>query len=250
MPPSTENLGAMPGRAGIFHTTHWSIVLLAKKCEGIEAEAALEKLCHTYWPPLYGFIRRQGYSVDDAQDLTQEFLSRLIRKEWLNHLKHRDGKFRSFLLTFLKHFLSDHRDRRNAQKRGGGKQMISLDACEEEEQEAMTPTDGLTAEQHYERRWARAVMREAVNKLQSEYDARGKSALFSQLKELQPGEHGEKSYAEIAASLGVTVQAIKSARNAFNHRYAELIRDEIARTVADSCELEAEIQYLMQIFSR
>ena len=126
-------------------------------------------------------MRRKGFKPEEAQDLTQEFLSRFIHKEWLSHLKDQRGKFRSFLLTFLENFLSDERDRANAQKRGGGKQIVSLDAYEAEERGAIEPADGLTADQAYERRWAQAVMEQAYRKLGEEYAAKGKTTLFDQI---------------------------------------------------------------------
>jgi RNA polymerase sigma factor (sigma-70 family) len=240
-----------PELAGrVFVTTHWSIVLRARQKESPDSEAARERLCRTYWPPLYHYLRRDGYSVEDAKDLTQEFLSRFLHRDWLDHLHDQRGKFRSFLLTFLKHFLSDQRDRANAQKRGGGQQLISIDAYEAEEREALGPVEGLSADQLYDRRWARAVMDEAARRLREEYAERGKAKLFEQLKDLQPGEHGARSYAEIGAALGLTEQAIKNARHAFNRRYAVLLRDEIAQTVADPSEVEAEVQHLKQIFAR
>jgi RNA polymerase sigma-70 factor (ECF subfamily) len=230
-------------------TTHWSVVLSARDKASPDSDAARERLCRTYWPPLYHYLRRDGHSPHDAQDLTQEFLSRFLHRDGLEHLQDQRGKFRSFLLTFLKHFLADHRDRAHAQKRGGGQPLISLDAYAAEEREGLGPVDGLTPEQHYERRWARSVMNAAVTRLEAEYAARGRSALFAQLKDLQPGERGEKRYAELAPLLGLTEQALKNARHAFHRRYAALIREEIAHTVADPEEIEAEVQHLLQIFS-
>jgi RNA polymerase sigma-70 factor (ECF subfamily) len=226
------------------------VVLAAKQGDLAQAGGALEKLCHTYWPPLYAYIRREGYGVEDAQDLTQEFLSRFVHKEWLNHLHDQRGKFRSFLLTFLKHFLSHERDRANALKRGGGQIWISLDACEAEERDALGPVDGLSADQIFDRRWARAVMDEAAGRLREEYVKRGKAELFEQLKNLQPGEHANRSYSEIGAALGLTEQAMKNAVHSFRRRYGELLRDEIAQTVDAPGEVEAEVRDLMQIFAR
>jgi RNA polymerase sigma factor (sigma-70 family) len=243
--PLSDECGSAGKR---FEQTQWSLILTARD-EGAPGSAeALEKFARIYWPPLYAYLRRIGHSPHDAQDLTQEFLSRFLHRDGLDHLKDRRAKFRSFLLTFLNNFLSDQRDRAHAQKRGGGKLLISMDAYEAEEREAMAPAGGLTAEQLYERRWARAVMAEAIKHLEAEYAARGKSALFGQLKDLQPGERGEQRYADIAALLGTTEQAIKNARHAFNRRYGELMRKEIARTV-DPAELEAEVQHLIQVFS-
>ena len=239
-----------PPAGRVFVTTHWSVVLNAREKDSPDSEAARERLCRTYWPPLYAFIRREGHSPQDAQDLTQEFLSRFLHQESLDHLKDQRGKFRSFLLTFLKHFLSDQRDRDRAQKRGAGLQLVSLDACEAEEREALGPVDGLSADQLYDRRWARAVMDEAARRLREEYAARGKSALFEQLRDLQPGQHGARGYAEIGAALGMTEQAVKNAAHSFRRRYGELLRDEIAQTVEGPEEVEAEVRYLMQVFAR
>ena len=234
----------------VFVTTHWSVVLGARDKDSPTSEAARERFCRMYWPPLYAFIRRDGKSVDDAKDLTQEFLSRFLHRDGLNHLLDQRAKFRSFRLKFLKNFLADQRDWANAQKRGSGQNWISLDACEAEERDALGPVDGLTADQIYDRRWARAVMDEAARRLRQEYAGRGKSELFEQLKDLQPGEHGQKSYTEIGASFGLTEQAVKNAALRFRRRYGELLREEIAQTVDTPAEVEAEVQHLMQVFTR
>ena len=248
---TTENdADQIPAAGGVFATTHWSVVLAARAGESLRAEDAMEKLCRAYWPPLYAYIRREGHGATEAQDLTQEFFARLLAKDYLQRLRHQEGKFRSFLLTFLKHFLSDERDKAGAQKRGGGRLLVAIDAYEAEERDAMLKVDGLTAEQHYEQRWARAVMDEAGKRLEAEYQARGKAALFAQLKDVQPGEEGEKTYAQIAALLGMTEQAIKNAAHKFRSRYAQLVREEIARTVSDPAEIETEVQHLKQAFAR
>ena len=235
---------------GVFATTHWSVVLAAKQGDSAHGGPALETLCQTYWPPLYAYIRREGYGVQDAQDLTQAFFSVFLEKNYLSHLHDQRGKFRSFLLTFLKHFLSHERDRVNTLKRGGGQIGISLDACEAEERDALGPVDGLSADQIYDRRWARAVMDEAAGRLREEYVKRGKAELFEQLKNLQPGEHSGRSYSEIGATLGLTEQAVKNAVHSFRRRYGKLVREEIAQTVDGPGAVEAEVRDLMQIFAR
>jgi RNA polymerase sigma factor (sigma-70 family) len=234
----------------VFATTHWSVVLAAKQSDGLLADDALEKLCRSYWPPLYAYIRREGYGVQDAQDLTQEFLSRFIQKEWLGHLQDQRGKFRSFLLTFLKHFLSDERDKAGAQKRGGGKTLLSLDDTLAEERYLSAPAKGLSPDQLFDRRWAETVMERALSRLREEYEARGKTALFEQLKEIQPGEHGQASYAEIGARLGLAEGTIASAVHRLRQRHREILRDEIARTVARPEEIDEEIRSLLAILSR
>jgi DNA-directed RNA polymerase specialized sigma24 family protein len=246
---SELHLGKTHTRAW-FTTTHWSVIIAARDAASPASTAALQRLCRTYWPPVYAFIRREGFGADDSKDLTQEFLSRLVHKEWLTHLKHQDGRFRNFLLTVVKHFLSDERDRANAQKRGGGKPLISIDACHEEERDSLVCTSTFTPQEIFERRWAETVMTEAAERLRRSYAARGKSALFEQLKDLQPGEHGERSYAQIAATLGMSEQAMKNAVLTFRRRYAQCLRDEIAQTVSNPAEVEEELRHLMSLFVR
>lgn len=245
---STSDQGS-PTERGWFTTTHWSVVLAAKAEDTKLASAALETLCRSYWPPLYTFIRRQGYGVEDAQDLTQEFLSRFVQNEWLKRLEDRRGKFRSFLLTYLKHFLSDQRDRAKAQKRGGGRPLISLEAMAEEEKTWAEPQDGRTPEQAYERRWALALLEHAVRRLQAEYEKSGNGPLYAFLKDLQPGERGEHSYLNIGRELGLSEQAVKSAVYRLRHRHREILREEIAQTLNEPHEVEEEIQHLMTVLS-
>jgi RNA polymerase sigma factor (sigma-70 family) len=234
---------------GVFATTHWSVVWRARGAATAAAEEALNKLCCTYWPPLYAYIRRQGYDAANAQDLTQEFLSRFIQKDWLNHLHDQRGKFRSFLLTFLKHFLSDERDKAATQKRGGEKSFISLDDSSVDERSFSGPSER-SPEQEFERRWAETVLEQAVKRLREEYTALKKGALFERLKDFQPGKHGALSYADAGAQLGMTETAIKSAVHRFRLRHREILREEIAHTVVSPDEIDGEIQYLLTVLSR
>src|SRR6185295_284064 len=142
------------GSGGVFATTRWSVVLAARDGDSSAAFAALERLCRSYWRPVYAYLRREGCQPADAQDLTQEFFRRFIQKEWIDHLEHQRGKFRSFLLTFLKHFLSDERDRAGAQKRGGGQTFIPFEELQAEENRRFEPFDSMTADRVFERRWA------------------------------------------------------------------------------------------------
>ena len=239
-----------PGAGRVFATTHWSVVLAAKRSDGLLGDAALERLCRTYWPPLYAYIRREGYSAEDAQDLTQEFFAHLLARDYLQHLRHQEGKFRSFLLTFLKHFLADERDRAGAQKRGGGKNFISLDDTSAEERHLDEPANALSPDLLFERRWAQAVMERASGRLREEYEAGGKAALFEELKDLQPGEHGAASYAEIGARLGLATGTIGSAVHRLRKRHREILREEIAQTVARPEEIDEEIRNLLAVVSR
>jgi RNA polymerase sigma factor (sigma-70 family) len=242
--------GELPGAGGVFATTHWSVVLAARGGGSRQADDAMGKLCRAYWAPLYAYIRREGHGVPEAQDLTQEFFARLLAKDYLRHLRHQEGKFRSFLLTFLKHFLADERDKADAQKRGGGKTLVSLNDTLAEERYLDEPSSGLSPDQVFERRWAQTVMERALGRLREEYEAGGKAALFEQLKEIQPGEHGEASYAEIGARLGLAEGTIASAVHRLRRRHCDLLREEIAQTVAGPEEVEAEMRNLLAILSR
>ena len=247
MSTSTEQ----PSRpsAAIFATTQWSVVVAVRDGGSAEAFTALEGLCRSYWRPVYAYIRRDGFGREDAQDLTQEFFRRLIEKEWMDRLEHRRGKFRSFLLTFLKHFLSDERDRVGAKKRGGGQHFISLDELKAGESDAFEPPESLTADQVFERRWAQTLMERAVARLCQEYVAAGQAELFNQLKDLQPGERGERHYATIGQRLGMSEGAIKSAMRRLRLRHRDILRHEIGRTVATREEVDNEIRHLIEALS-
>ena len=234
----------------VFATTHWSLVFKAKNGNPSEAFAALEGLCRSYWRPVYAYIRRDGRQPADAQDLTQEFFRRFIEKGWIEHIQHPRGKFRSFLLTFLKHFLSDERDRAGAQKRGGGRTFISLDELQAEEGHVFEPADSLTADQVFERRWAQTLMERAVARLRQEYVDEGKGDLFHQLKDLQPGERGERSYAELGAPLGLSEGAVKSAMHRLRLRHRDILRSEIASTLGGAEQVDEEIRYLIQVLGK
>jgi RNA polymerase sigma-70 factor (ECF subfamily) len=239
-----------PYPGGVFATTHWSVVLAAKESNTPGADEAMEKLCRAYWPPIYAYIRRERHNATDAQDLTQEFFARLLAKDYLQHLRHQEGKFRSFLLTILKHFLSDERDKAGAQKRGGGKTFVSLDETSAEERYLDAPVNGLSPDQMFDRRWAQRVMERALTRLREEYVAGGKGALFEQLKDIQLGEHGETSYAEIGARLGMAEGAVASAVHRLRKRHREILRKEIAQTVARPEEIDQEIRNLLAILSQ
>jgi len=246
----SEEPSAPPTTAQCFTTTHWSVVLAAKVAESSRATEALEKLCRTYWPPLYAFIRREGYDVEEAQDLTQEFFARLLEKDYLGHLHDQRGKFRSFILTFLKRFLSDERGKAAAQKRGGGKTFVSLDDTSAQEHCLLEPANQVSPDQLFEWRWAQTVLEQALHRLRQEYVACGKTPLFDQLKDLQPGEHGTLSYVEVGGQLGMTEAAIKSAVHRLRQRHRELLREEIAETVARPEEIDDEIRYLLTVLGR
>ena len=234
-----------------FATTHWSVVLAARDTQPPRAADALEKLCRAYWRPLYTYVRRQGHGPEEAKDLTQEFFARLLEKNHLAHLRHQEGKFRSFLLTVLNHFLSDQRDKARAQKRGGGQTPIFLDALSEEERYQVESANEASPEALFDKRWAQTVLDQALDRLRDEYREAGNEALFEGLKELQPHHAGPTpSYAELAARLGMTESAVTSAIHRLRRRHSEILRDEVAQTVAHPDEVGEEIRYLIEIVSR
>jgi DNA-directed RNA polymerase specialized sigma24 family protein len=233
-----------------FATTHWSVVLAAKKDDSSRAASALDQLCQTYWPPLYAYICRDGYDATEAKDLTQEFFFRLIDRNYLQHLRHQRGRFRSFLLTFLKHFLLEQRGKAKTQKRGGRMQFIPLDQLDEEGSYLLEPVDSLSPDQVFERRWAQTLFQVTLNRLRDEFVGADKGALFDLLKDFQPREPGAPSYAEIGARFGMTEAAIKSAVQRMRQRHRELLRQEIAHTVTRPDEVEEEIRYLRDVLAR
>jgi RNA polymerase sigma-70 factor (ECF subfamily) len=226
------------------------MVLAAREDGSPRAAEAMEKLCRTYWRPVYAYVRRQDHKPQEAEDLTQEFFARLLAKDYLQHLRHREGKFRSFLLTFVKHFLSDERDKAGARKRGGGKTFVSLDETSVEERYLSESKNGLSPDEMFERRWAQTVMERALNRLREEYVAGGKAEMFDQLKEIQPGEHGESSYEEIGARLGLAEGTVKSSVHRLRRRHRELLREEIAQTVTRPEEIDEEIRNLLTVLGR
>jgi RNA polymerase sigma-70 factor (ECF subfamily) len=234
---------------GEFPATHWSVVLAAGHSEVTGASQALEGLCRAYWPPLYAYVRRQGHGPDDAQDLTQEFFARLLVKRYLQHADPACGRFRTFLLTSLKHFLISDWRKGTRQKRGGGHTLLSMDAETAEQGYAAEPAEVLTPEGIYERRWAATLIERVLTLLRSEYAGAGKERLFEHLKDSLWGERSSSPYATLAAELGVTEGALKVSAHRLRQRCRELLRAEIAQTVARPEEIDEELHHLMAVFS-
>jgi RNA polymerase sigma-70 factor (ECF subfamily) len=232
-----------------FNTTHWSVVLSAGRSESTRAQESLAQLCKVYWYPLYAFVRRQGYGPDDAKDLTQEFFARLISKKYLDDVDRSKGKFRSFLLASLKHFLANEWDKAQAQKRGGGQVFIPLDAHSAETRYRLEPSHEMTAEKIYERRWALTILEEVLKYLREEYVREGKVKLFEELKDVLAGASDSASYAEIAGKIGMTEGAVKVAVHRMRHRYRALLRAEIANTVENPAEIDDELRHLFEVLS-
>jgi len=236
--------------AAQFSNTHWSIVLAAAdRRNQAQAQEALERLCRLYWPPLYAFVRRQGESPHDAQDLTQAFFERLLQKDYLQTVDRRKGRFRSFLLASLKHFLSNERDKVRAKKRGGGHVFIALDLQNAESKYGIEPVEHLTPEKIFERCWAMALLERAMARLRDDYIAQGKVALFEELKGTLTEARSAIGYESLAVRLGVSEAAVKMAVHRLRSRYREVLRAEVAETVATRDEVEDELCQVLRVLS-
>jgi RNA polymerase sigma-70 factor (ECF subfamily) len=235
--------------ANEFVTTHWSVVFAAGKMESPKAAAALEDLCRAYWKPLYAYVRRQGHDAHEAQDLTQDFFARLLEKQYLELADPARGRFRTFLLTSMKRFLINDWKRSSRQKRGGGQQPFSLEGQTSDEDYTFEPSESATPERIYEKRWATTLLERVLTNLQSDYESAGTGALFHELKVYVWGEKSSLSYADIASHLGLSEGAVKVAAHRMRQRFRQLLRAEIANTVADPNEVDAELQYLFEVIA-
>jgi RNA polymerase sigma-70 factor (ECF subfamily) len=230
-----------------FATTRWTLVLNSGDERGTaQAEKAIEELCRTYWYPIYVFVRRRGYQRDDAEDLTQAFFARLLDKGTLAVARRERGRFRTFILATLKHFLADERDQRLALKRGAGR-VLSLEWEVADAHYRIEPVEAMTPEKVFERKWALRLIEEAMQRLSRECEAAGQGDLFSRLCFCLIGERATSSYAQLAESLGMSEGAIKVAVHRLRKRYRQHLREEIAHTVERPDEIEDELRYLRQI---
>jgi RNA polymerase sigma factor (sigma-70 family) len=229
-----------------FATTHWSLVLTAQG-DSPAAQEALEELCRTYWRPIYAFVRREGFSQEEAEDITQGFFALLLERKDLSTVRNEKGRLRSYLLVALKHFMADERRRAMAVKRGKRQQLIPFEEVTVIEMELLDP---VTPEMIYERRWALTVLERVLSRLRIEYGAAGNAALFDWLKRLLPDEPGAPSRAEIAVRLGMREDAVRQAFRRFRQRYHLLLREEIGHTVATASELEDELRHLIAVLRR
>jgi RNA polymerase sigma-70 factor (ECF subfamily) len=230
-----------------FCTTHWSLVLAGGDTQSPQAKEALEKLCRTYWYPLYAYVRRKGHQPHDAHDLTQEFFARLLTRNYLRVADRNRGKFRSFLLGSLEHFLAREWTKARAQKRGGGQTVLSLDGADAENRYLLEPSHELTPDRIFDRRWATTLLDQAMARLRQECVASDKGDLFGMIESSLSGQKGEASYAEIAAVLKTSEGAIKVAVHRLRRRYGELVRDEIAQTVATPENADEELNHLFTV---
>jgi RNA polymerase sigma-70 factor (ECF subfamily) len=230
-----------------FTTTHWSVVLAAGHGSGEERARALERLCQTYWRPLYLYVRRRGHGPDDAQDLTQEFFRAFLQKNAVERADRTRGRFRTFLLCSLQNLLAKEWRKANTAKRGGRQPMLPLDAAAAETQYLTNRFEELTPEKAYEKSWAVATLEEAMVNLHSEYQRSGKGGLFEQLRLLLWDEPKGDTYAELGQQLAMSEAAVKMAASRLRQRARELLRRQIANTVATPDEIEEEFRYLVAV---
>lgn len=231
-------------QSGRFPTTQWSRVILAGDPDAPLARESLAELCNAYWYPLYAYIRRRGYDPEKAKDLTQDFFARALEKGLLAEADPARGRFRSFLRTVCADFLCNRRDWEHARKRGGGRTILPIDATGAEGQYARELADGLTPERIFDRSWALTLLRRVLDQLGQEYDEAGKAATFEALRGVLAGDGEASSYAAVAARLGTTEGAARVAAHRLRRRYGELLRQEIAATVADPAQVDDEIRDL------
>jgi DNA-directed RNA polymerase specialized sigma24 family protein len=237
----------LAGRQSVFATTHWSVVLAAGRTGTPRAQESLEKLCQTYWHPLYVYVRHRGYTPEDAKDLTQSFFVWLLERDWLEGADRQRGRFRSFLLTSFSRFLNNEWDKFKAQKRGGGK-IVSLQFKNEDT--GWEPVNEITPEQNFERRWALTLLDEVMDRLAVEFALNGKTELFETLKPCLLGERDAQPYAALAAKMGMSEGSVKVAVHRLRQRYRQLLRDEIANTVETADEIEDELRHLFAVLAR
>jgi RNA polymerase sigma-70 factor (ECF subfamily) len=232
---------------GRFETTQWSLVLAARTGNSAESRIALEALCEAYWFPLYAFIRREGHAAEEARDLTQGYFARLVERRDLKDVRPELGRFRSFLLVSVKHFLSNELDRERAKKRSPGPPLVSLDAQDAENRYRFEPVDALTPETLFERKWAMTVLERTLGRLGEEWNRGQKEERFEALRPHLTGDAPAASYRELGETLGMSEEAVRVAVHRLRRRFGELLRDEIADTVGEPGEVDDEIRYLLGV---
>jgi RNA polymerase sigma factor (sigma-70 family) len=242
---SPENSTPGTGATGdIFATTRWTVVLAAGRQGAPQADAALEELCRTYWYPLYAYVRRRGHSREDAEDLTQAFFARLLEKHYLEGVSSEKGRFRAFLLVALKRFLANEWDRASAQKRGGGVLPLSLDWQDADSRYQINPADNFSPDRLYDRAWAMTMLERVITRLRDESGSAGNANLYERLKSFLTVGRSEIPYAQAAATLGMTEGAVRVAVHRLRRRFRELLREEVAQTLAEPAQADEEMHAL------
>jgi DNA-directed RNA polymerase specialized sigma24 family protein len=230
-----------------FPTTAWSVISRARRGHSDASRDALASLCEHYWYPLYSYARARGIRHDDALDLTQGYLALLLEKDYLGDVRAREGRFRSFLLASFQHFLSKERERARAMKRGAGQPALSLDAIGAEARHAAEPLATCTPETIYERRWALTILERALDRLRHEAAAKGKETEFERLRDQLTGPEPRTPYSDLARETGMTETALRTLVRRLRQRYGALLRAEIAETLADPAQADAELRYLLSV---
>jgi RNA polymerase sigma-70 factor (ECF subfamily) len=244
-----ESQPAAPLTNQRFATTHWSVVLTAQSPASPDAGEALEQLCRTYWGALYAYVRRAGHPPADAADLTQAFFARFLERDFLHAVNRQKGKFRSFLLKTLNHFLADEWRRAHAQKRAGAHPVLSIHAEDWETRHGHELTSDATPEKLFERRWALTLFGQALTRLRGEFHRAGKTAQFEVLKEFMSSASDDGAYAAAAAKLGINPGTVAVQVHRLRKRYGELVREEVAHTVSDPGEVEGELRHLLVVLN-
>ncbi len=250
MSASDSSQESASAKARWFATTHWSVVLTASDGASPQAAEALENLCRAYWYPLYAYARGKGHSPHDAQDLTQEFFARFLEKNSLNRADRQRGRFRSFLLTSFQNFLAHERDRARTEKRGGGQTFIPWDEQVAEGRYQLDGASDLAPDKIFEQRWAFTLFQQALTRLREESVAAGKVEQFEELKVFLSAEPDAGAYAAVASRLSLSTGAVAVAVHRLRQRYGQLVRAEIAHTVASPAEMEEELRYLIDLVRR
>ena len=243
--PEHRMVESQPSGERWFATTHWSVVLKAGDNTSPDAAEALERLCRTYWFPLYAYVRRKGRSPEDAQDLTQEFFAQFLEKNSFSHARRERGRFRSFLLTSLQNFLSHEWESACAQKRGGGQRPVVWDEASAERRYELEAVSHLSPDKIFEQRWALALFQHALSQLRSEFEGAGKARHFHEFKRFLTERADDGEYGAIASRLGMSAGAVSTSICRMRERYAALVKEGIAHTVSNAADIEDELRYLI-----
>ena len=233
--------------SGTFKTTSWTVVLAAKNEQTAISRVALHVLCETYWPPLYSYIRHKGYSIENAKDLTQEFFANFLAKNYLKNVEPAKGRFRSFLLASVNHFLANERDKDMTLKRGGRQIRLPLDFSDAEQRYVSGPSHRLSPEALFDAEWARTTLEAALSQLETEYEKSGKSHVFEGLRSCLSGTNAELPYNRLGQSLNMSEGATKVAIHRMRKRYGALLRDAIINTVEKPEDVDEELKYLATV---
>jgi RNA polymerase sigma-70 factor (ECF subfamily) len=233
-----------------FATTNWSLILRAAGGDDGEAELAMALLCEAYWYPVYAFVRRQGHSAADAEDLTQGYFARFLEKGFIREVRPEHGRFRAFVLVSARNFLHNERDRLRAVKRGGGRRLVSLDAVAAERTYEPRAAEGTTPEDLFERSWAQTVFDRVLDQLEQGAVRQGRGERMARLRPFLVGAQARGSYAEVAAEWGVGESAVRAAVHRLRKDFAGLLREEVGRTVTDGAEVDDEVRHILTVLGR